>query len=64
VAGAAASGRGPGRPETDASDALATAGLRFALVPGAAQVMRVFDIARMRERPEFIVDSREVTAGT
>jgi len=36
-------------------------GRRFALVPGAAQVMRVFDITRMRERLEFVADPREVT---
>ena len=36
-------------------------GRRFALVPGAAQVMRVFDITRMRERLEFVDDPREVT---
>jgi anti-anti-sigma factor len=29
-------------------------GQRFGLVPGAAQVMRVFDITRMRERLEFV----------
>jgi anti-sigma B factor antagonist len=29
-------------------------GQRFALVPGAAQVMRVFDITRMRERLDFV----------
>jgi anti-anti-sigma factor len=29
-------------------------GRRFALIPGAAQVMRVFDITRMRERLEFV----------
>jgi anti-anti-sigma factor len=39
------------------------AGRRFALVPGAAQVMRVFDLTRMRERLEFVADPREVTAG-
>ena len=36
-------------------------GRRFALVPGAAQVMRVFDITRMRERLEFVADPREVS---
>jgi anti-anti-sigma factor len=36
-------------------------GRRFALIPGAAQVMRVFDITRMRERLEFVADPREVT---
>jgi anti-sigma B factor antagonist len=38
-------------------------GRRFALVPGAAQVMRVFDITRMRERLEFVTDPREVGSG-
>lgn len=38
-------------------------GRRFALVPGAAQVMRVFEITRMRERLEFVADPREVTGG-
>jgi anti-anti-sigma factor len=32
------------------------AGRRFVLIPGAAQVMRVFDITRMRERLEFVSD--------
>jgi anti-anti-sigma factor len=36
------------------------AGRRFALIPGAAQVMRVFDITRMRERLEFVADFGEV----
>jgi anti-sigma B factor antagonist len=36
-------------------------GRRLALVPGAAQVMRVFDITRMRERLDFVEDAREVT---
>ena len=36
-------------------------GRRFALVPGQAQVMRVFDITRMRERFEFVADAREVS---
>jgi anti-sigma B factor antagonist len=35
-------------------------GRRFAHVPGAAPVMRVFDITRMRERLEFVQDPREV----
>jgi anti-anti-sigma factor len=39
------------------------AGHRFALVPGAAQVMRVFDITRMRERLDFVADPGEVTVG-
>ena len=38
-------------------------GRRFALVPGAAQVMRVFDITRMRERLDFVADAGEVTGG-
>jgi len=38
------------------------AGRRFALVPGAAQVMRVFDITRMRERLEFVTDPGELRA--
>ena len=36
-------------------------GRRFALLPGAAQVMRVFDITGMRERLEFVSDVGEVT---
>jgi anti-sigma B factor antagonist len=39
------------------------AGRRFALVPGAAQVMRVFDITRMRERLEFVADPAELGGG-
>jgi anti-anti-sigma factor len=39
------------------------AGRRFALIPGAAQVMRVFDITRMRERLDFVADAGEVTGG-
>jgi anti-anti-sigma factor len=35
------------------------AGRRFALIPGAAQVMRVFEITRMRERLEFVADIGE-----
>jgi len=38
-------------------------GRRFALVPGREQVMRVFEITRMRERLEFVDDPREVTGG-
>ena len=34
--------------------ARATRGRRFALVPGREQVMRVFDITRMRERLDFV----------
>jgi anti-anti-sigma factor len=36
-------------------------GRRLALVPGAEQVMRVFEITRMRERLDFVDDPREVT---
>jgi hypothetical protein len=32
-------------------------------VPGGDQVMRVFDITRMRERLEFVRDPGEVTGG-
>ena len=39
------------------------AGRRFALIPGAAQVMRVFDITRMRERLRFVADPAEVSGG-
>lgn len=35
-------------------------GRRIALVPGPEQVMRVFDITRMRERLEFVDDPAEV----
>ena len=38
-------------------------GRRFALVPGSEQVMRVFDITRMRERLDFVDDPREVIGG-
>jgi anti-sigma B factor antagonist len=38
-------------------------GRRLALVPGTEQVMRVFDITRMRERLDFVDDPREVTGG-
>ena len=41
--------------------ARAGAGRRLALVPGAEQVMRVFEITRMRERLDFVEDPREVT---
>ena len=34
---------------------------RLALVPGPDQVMRVFEITRMRERLEFVDDPRQVT---
>ena len=40
------------------------AGRRFALIPGAAEVMRVFDITRMRERLEFVSDPEEVAPGS
>jgi anti-sigma B factor antagonist len=36
-------------------------GRRLALVPGPEQVMRVFELTRMRERLEFVDDPREVT---
>src|SRR5688500_2337505 len=36
-------------------------GGRLALVPGGDQVMRVFDITRMRERLEFVDGPEEVT---
>jgi anti-sigma B factor antagonist len=36
-------------------------GRRLALVPGAEQVMRVFDVTRMRERLDFVDDPRAVT---
>ena len=38
-------------------------GRRLALVPGTEQVMRVFDITRMRERLDFVDDPRDVTGG-
>jgi anti-anti-sigma factor len=38
-------------------------GRRFALIPGAAEVMRVFDITRMRERLDFVSDPGEVAPG-
>jgi anti-sigma B factor antagonist len=38
-------------------------GRRLALVPGTEQVMRVFEITRMRERLDFVDDPREVTGG-
>ncbi len=37
------------------------AGRRLALVPGPEQVMRVFDITRMRERLDFVGDPGEAT---
>jgi anti-sigma B factor antagonist len=36
-------------------------GRRLARVPGPEQVMRVFELTRMRERLEFVDDPREVT---
>jgi len=39
-------------------------GRRFALVRGAAQVMRVFEITRMAERLGFVDDPGEVTGAT
>ena len=36
-------------------------GRRLALVPGPVQVMRVFEITRMRERLEFVDDPTAVT---
>jgi anti-anti-sigma factor len=38
-------------------------GRRVALVPGPEQVMRVFDVTRMRERLDFVADPREATGG-
>ena len=35
-------------------------GSRLVLVPGSDQVMRVFDITRMRERLEFVDDPADV----
>jgi anti-sigma B factor antagonist len=51
------------RALTVAAQRAQRAGCRFALVPGAAQVMRVFDVTRMRERLEFVGDPGEVIAG-
>jgi anti-sigma B factor antagonist len=36
-------------------------GGRLALVPGSEQVMRVFEITRMRERLDFVDDPQAVT---
>jgi anti-anti-sigma factor len=36
-------------------------GRRLALVPGGDQVMRVFEITRMRERLDFVDDPQAVT---
>ena len=38
-------------------------GGRLVLVPGSEQVMRVFDITRMRERLDFVDDPADVTGG-
>jgi anti-anti-sigma factor len=38
-------------------------GRRLALVPGPEQVMRVFEITRMRERFDFVDDPGSVTGG-
>ena len=38
-------------------------GSRLVLVPGSDQVMRVFDITRMRERLEFVDDPADVAGG-
>jgi anti-anti-sigma factor len=47
-----------------AAQRVQSAGRRFALVPGAAQVMRVFEITRMRERLEFVDDARDVSGSS
>lgn len=39
------------------------AGRRFALIPGAAQVMRVFEVTRMRERLEFLTAADDASGG-
>ncbi|HKH17556.1 MAG TPA: STAS domain-containing protein [Solirubrobacteraceae bacterium] len=39
-------------------------GRRLALVPGPEQIMRVFEITRMRERLDFVDDPRDVVGGT
>ena len=38
-------------------------GHRLALVPGTEQVMRVFDITRMRERLDFVAEPGEAVGG-
>ena len=38
-------------------------GRRLALVPGPDQVMRVFELTRMRERLDFVDDPSDVTVG-
>jgi anti-anti-sigma factor len=45
-----------------ASARAADGGRRLALVPGSEQVMRVFDITRMRERLDFVAGPEQVTA--
>jgi anti-anti-sigma factor len=44
-----------------ASQRAADRGVRLALVPGGDQVMRVFEITRMRERLDFVAGPEEVT---
>jgi anti-anti-sigma factor len=44
-----------------ASQRAREAGRRLALVPGSEQVMRVFDITRMRERLDFVDAPEQVT---
>jgi anti-anti-sigma factor len=46
---------------TVASKRAREAGRRLALVPGSEQVMRVFEITRMRERLDFVGAPEEVT---
>ena len=47
-----------------ASRAAEARGRRLALVPGGEQVMRVFEITRMRERLDFVASPEEVTHAT
>jgi anti-anti-sigma factor len=49
------------RAVVTAAQRMQDGGRRFALIPGAAQVMRVFEITRMRERLDFVADAGEVT---
>jgi anti-sigma B factor antagonist len=44
-----------------ASQRAQESGRRLALVPGGDQVMRVFEITRMRERLDFVDDPQTVT---
>ena len=44
-----------------ASERAEESGRRLAIVPGSDQVMRVFDITRMRERLDFVAGPEEVT---